>query len=160
RHRLFALRVDARIDRVEDAADQDRPPYDLLAELGRQRLDVVESEIGPGTGTVEEEFDHGCFLGCRLLLISSFRGARSASPESISHVALGPNGSGARASRRPGMTAERETSPFPSTSLAICPNITRRVSSLKGSLTNLPIAKPACTCGRARTSAYQRLTFG
>jgi hypothetical protein len=27
--------------------------------IGRQRLDVVEGEIGPGAGTVEEELDHG-----------------------------------------------------------------------------------------------------
>ena len=35
-----------------------------------------------------------------------------------------------------------------------------RASSSNGSFTNLPIASPACTCGRARTSAYQRLMFG
>src|ERR1700686_1679978 len=45
-------------------------------------------------------------------------------------------------------------------SLARWPNMFLRASSSKGSLTNLPIASPACTCGRARTSAYQRLMFG
>src|SRR5260221_8671158 len=49
---------------------------------------------------------------------------------------------------------------FPTISFAFCPNMFLRASSSKGSLTNLPIASPACTCGRARTSAYQRLMFG
>src|SRR5262249_31163102 len=62
RHRIVPGRIDARIDGVEDAADQDRPPDDLFAELSGERLDVVESEIGPGAGTVEEEFDHRGFL--------------------------------------------------------------------------------------------------
>src|ERR1700690_955981 len=45
-------------------------------------------------------------------------------------------------------------------SFALSPNIFLRASSSNGSLTNLPIASPACTCGRARTSAYQRLMLG
>src|SRR5438128_7282364 len=48
---------------------------------------------------------------------------------------------------------------LPDTCLAICPNMTFRVSSLNGSLTNFPIANPACTCGRARTTAYHRFTL-
>src|ERR1700737_1076987 len=45
-------------------------------------------------------------------------------------------------------------------SFAAWPNIFLRASSSNGSFTNLPTASPACTCGRARTWAYQRLTFG
>jgi hypothetical protein len=58
RHRVFTRRVDARVDAVEDAADQDRPPlqFDLL--LRRQRLDVVERQVGPRAAAVEEELDH------------------------------------------------------------------------------------------------------
>src|SRR5258707_10771393 len=77
---MFALRVDARIDAVEDAADQDRPPDDLGAEFPGERLDVVEAEIGPGAGAVEEEFDHGvslCFLSLRWVFKSSLRAKRS-----------------------------------------------------------------------------------
>src|SRR4029078_1944670 len=59
RHRMFPRRIAAWVDAFEDAADQDRPPADLDAELFGQRLDVVKGEIGPGTGAVEEEFDHG-----------------------------------------------------------------------------------------------------
>src|SRR6266403_624732 len=47
---------------------------------------------------------------------------------------------------------------FPASSLAFWPNMFLRASSSNGSFTNLPIASPACTCGRARTCAYQRLT--
>ena len=39
---------------------------------------------------------------------------------------------------------------FPANSFAFCPNIFLRASSSNGSFTNLPIARPACTCGRAR----------
>jgi len=35
------------------------PPTRIGRELFCQRLDVVEGEIAPGTGAVEEEFDHG-----------------------------------------------------------------------------------------------------
>src|SRR5882672_4177682 len=49
---------------------------------------------------------------------------------------------------------------LPAISLAAWPNMFLRASSSNGALTNLPIASPACTCGRARTSAYQRLRFG
>jgi hypothetical protein len=59
---MLARGIDAGVDGVEDAADQDRPPRDIGAKLLRQRLDVMKGEIGPGTGAVEEEFDHGCFL--------------------------------------------------------------------------------------------------
>ena len=69
RHRRLALGVDAGVDGVEDAADQDRPPADLDAELLGERLDVVEGEIGPGTGAVEEEFDHGVFLCCLMIRV-------------------------------------------------------------------------------------------
>src|SRR5450432_4053389 len=48
----------------------------------------------------------------------------------------------------------------PDNSFAACPNIFFRASSSNGAFTNFPIASPACTCGRARTSAYQRLTLG
>src|SRR6266436_1973877 len=48
---------------------------------------------------------------------------------------------------------------LPAISFAFCPNIFLRASSSKGSFSNLPIARPACTWGRARTSAYQRLAF-
>ena len=33
RHGVFAAGIDARIDGIEDAADQDRPPHDVSAEL-------------------------------------------------------------------------------------------------------------------------------
>src|SRR5205814_9719453 len=59
---MFARRIDAGIDRIEDAADQNRPPRDVGAKLLGKRLDVVEGEIRPGTGAVEEEFDHEDFL--------------------------------------------------------------------------------------------------
>src|SRR6185437_628429 len=62
RHRIVARGVNARIDGIEDAADENGPPDDLLAELFRQRLDIVKGEIGPGAGAVEEEFDHWRFL--------------------------------------------------------------------------------------------------
>jgi hypothetical protein len=48
----------------------------------------------------------------------------------------------------------------PAISFAFCPNMFFRASSSNGSFTNFPIASPACTCGRARTAAYQRLMFG
>src|SRR6185437_5971614 len=51
-----------RVDRVEHAADKDRPPGDRGAELGRDRLDIVEREIRPRAGTVEEELDLGHLL--------------------------------------------------------------------------------------------------
>src|SRR5690606_24339658 len=55
------LLVDAGIDAVEHAADQERPPLDLGALFPRQRLDIGEGQIGPGAGDVVEEFDplHG-----------------------------------------------------------------------------------------------------
>src|SRR5262249_27935891 len=66
-------------DRVEDAADQDRPPDDLLAEFPRQRLNVVKGKIGPGAGAVEEELDHRHFLYCQDCFSFSLRGpARTA----------------------------------------------------------------------------------
>ena len=45
-------------------------------------------------------------------------------------------------------------------SFAACPNIFFRDSSSNGCFTNFQIANPACTCGRTRTVAYQRLMFG
>src|ERR1700686_2171271 len=49
---------------------------------------------------------------------------------------------------------------FPASSFALCPNMFLRASSSNGSFTNFPTASPACTCGRARTCAYQRLMLG
>src|ERR1700733_12099799 len=49
---------------------------------------------------------------------------------------------------------------LPASSFAACPNMFFRASSSHRFFSNLPIASPACTFGRARTSAYQRLMFG
>src|SRR4029077_16289470 len=56
-HRMLARGIDARIDGIEDAANQDRPPDDIGAEFRRQRLDIVEGKVGPGARAVEEEFN-------------------------------------------------------------------------------------------------------
>src|ERR1017187_4952428 len=58
RHRVFARGVDARVDAVENAANQDRAPANGHAQFGGQRLDVVKPEVGPGARAVEKEFDH------------------------------------------------------------------------------------------------------
>src|SRR6202007_2984073 len=84
RHWIFARGIDARIDGVEDAADQDRSPDDLLSKLPCKRLDVVEGEIGPGAGAVEEEFDHcGFLLNCAIDPRSFRDAANTRGPQSI-----------------------------------------------------------------------------
>jgi len=45
---LGAAVVDRLVDGVEHAADQDGLPRNFHAEFGRQRLDGVEGEVGPG----------------------------------------------------------------------------------------------------------------
>jgi hypothetical protein len=59
---VFARRVNAFVDAVEDAAHQHRPPVDGFPEFGRQRLDVAKGDVGPGAGAVEEKFNHGLSL--------------------------------------------------------------------------------------------------
>ena len=51
--------IDAWIDRIEDAADEDRPPVDGHAEFARERLHVVKREPRPRARAVEKELDHG-----------------------------------------------------------------------------------------------------
>ena len=46
------------LDRVENAANQNRTPLDFFAELARKRLDVVEGEIRPWARAVEKELYH------------------------------------------------------------------------------------------------------
>src|ERR1700682_2353518 len=156
-YRLFPRGIDAGVDCVEDAAGQDRPPRNLGAEFLRQGLDVVEGEIGPGAGTVEEEFDHG---GVSLLLVCSLRWTQltqlilvipgcaswrrpqmcnctSGNPYSRSWLWI----PGSRFAR-PGITRRYF---FPDSSFAACPNIFLRASSSKGAFSNLPTASPACT---------------
>src|SRR5882724_921842 len=159
RHRRLARGIDARVHRIKDAADQDRPPRNLHAELLRQRLAVVEGEIGPGTGTVEEELDHGVSSVLVFSVILILRSALLRASRRMRGVgSSGPHGSRRRKMRL--LTMRNNIHFFPTTSFARWPNMFLRASSSNGSLTNLPIASPACTCGRARTSAYQRLTFG
>ena len=58
RHRLLARGIDAGVDGIEHAAHEDGPPADRHLQFGRQRLDVVEAQVGPGAAAVEEELDH------------------------------------------------------------------------------------------------------
>src|SRR3546814_14616088 len=57
RDRILAPLIDARIDRVEHAADQKRPPDEVGAGFLRDPFDTVEGEIGPGARIVEEDID-------------------------------------------------------------------------------------------------------
>src|SRR5579872_84797 len=50
-------KLHSRIDRIKDAADQDRAPRDLSSKLGGERLNIFECKIGPWTGAVEKELD-------------------------------------------------------------------------------------------------------
>ena len=64
RHRFFPRIVHAGIDRVEHAADQDRPPGDIDRQLLLHQQQIVEGEVGPRARAVEEAFDvwHGRVL--------------------------------------------------------------------------------------------------
>src|SRR5262249_5522928 len=55
---LLAGVIDARVDGVEDAPDEDRSPPDRLAEFASERVNVMERQIHPWTRYIEEEFDH------------------------------------------------------------------------------------------------------
>ena len=57
RNRVGAALVDALVDRVEDAADQDRLPDELGAAARRDLLDAMEREVGPGARAVVEELE-------------------------------------------------------------------------------------------------------
>src|SRR5229473_1781400 len=111
RHRRFPRGIDAGVDGVEDAANQDRPPRNLDAEFFCQRLDVVEGEIGPRTGAVEEELDHGGVFPCYWSVCSqvdqsnsSFRDAPlGAGPESITTTGSMDSGLALRAPRNDGL---------------------------------------------------------
>src|ERR1017187_753434 len=65
RDRMLARGVYARVDAIENAADQDRAPAYGRARFGSQRLDVVKPEVGPGAGAVEKEFNHRYSSGRR-----------------------------------------------------------------------------------------------
>src|SRR5690349_917694 len=56
-YRMLPALVHRRIYRVEDAADQDRPPYQLSTVAARHVLDPAESEIGPRTGAIVKKFE-------------------------------------------------------------------------------------------------------
>ena len=61
-----AAGVDAVVDGVEHAPDQEGPPGDRGPSLADDRLDVVERQARPGRGEVEEEFQvcHGSASSC------------------------------------------------------------------------------------------------
>src|ERR1700691_1712698 len=56
-NRLGAALVHRRIDRVEQPADQDRPPDQISIVAQRDVLDLGESQIGPRTRAVVEKFE-------------------------------------------------------------------------------------------------------
>src|SRR6266849_8949263 len=57
-HRIGAHLVDRRVDGVEDAADEDRLPYEVGAMAARDIFDFGESQVGPRTRAVVEKFEY------------------------------------------------------------------------------------------------------
>ena len=155
-HRRLARGVDAGVYGIQDAAYQDRAPTDFDAELLGERLDVVEGERSRDWNSRRRIRSWG------FPLLSDFhsyqnRHCEERSDEAIQTCFAAPTI--ASLSLLANDARWEHVTYFPAISLARGPNIFRRASSSNGSLTNLPIASPACTCGRARTSVYQRLTF-
>src|ERR1700739_3189548 len=73
--------IDAGIDGVEDAPNQNRPPRNLDAEFPGPWLDVVEREIGPRTGAVGAALDHGVSSSLSRRLHDSFYRVLIAAPD-------------------------------------------------------------------------------